>query len=59
MSVAGGPEPSPGERSGDSEHDDSDGELDTGAQAHRFGSKVSLPPLLPPLPGLQPWLLTS
>ncbi|XP_059559633.1 melanophilin isoform X2 [Myotis daubentonii] len=35
----GGPEPSPGERSRDSEHSDTDGELDTGAQTHPLGSK--------------------
>ncbi|XP_054579132.1 melanophilin isoform X1 [Eptesicus fuscus] len=35
----GGPEPSPGERSRDSEHSDTDGELDAGAQAHPLGSK--------------------
>ncbi|XP_070278577.1 melanophilin isoform X5 [Myotis yumanensis] len=34
-----GPEPSPGERSRDSEHSDTDGELDTGAQTHPLGSK--------------------
>ncbi|XP_036175464.1 melanophilin isoform X1 [Myotis myotis] len=36
----GGPEPSPGERSKDSEHSDTDGELDTGAQTHPLGSKL-------------------
>ncbi|XP_006760531.1 PREDICTED: melanophilin isoform X3 [Myotis davidii] len=35
----GGPEPSPGERSRDSEHSDTDGELDTGAQTQPLGSK--------------------
>ncbi|XP_005863750.1 PREDICTED: melanophilin isoform X2 [Myotis brandtii] len=35
----GGPEPSPGERSRDSEHSNTDGELDTGAQTHPLGSK--------------------
>ncbi|EPQ06164.1 Melanophilin [Myotis brandtii] len=36
----GGPEPSPGERSRDSEHSNTDGELDTGAQTHPLGSKA-------------------
>uniref|UniRef100_A0A8C4LJN4 Melanophilin n=1 Tax=Equus asinus TaxID=9793 RepID=A0A8C4LJN4_EQUAS len=39
--LQGGPEPSPGERSGDSsEQTDEDGELDTAAQAQPLGSKV-------------------
>uniref|UniRef100_A0A9L0J0F1 Melanophilin n=1 Tax=Equus asinus TaxID=9793 RepID=A0A9L0J0F1_EQUAS len=38
--LQGGPEPSPGERSGDSsEQTDEDGELDTAAQAQPLGSK--------------------
>nr|KAF6353668.1 melanophilin [Pipistrellus kuhlii] len=36
---AGEPEPSPGEGSRDSESSNTDGELDTGAQAHPLGSK--------------------
>ena len=43
VSTAGGPEPSPGEGSGDSEQTEEDGELDTVAQAQPLGSKVSLP----------------
>ncbi|TKC42169.1 hypothetical protein EI555_017167 [Monodon monoceros] len=38
-SIAGGPEPGPGGRSGDSEHTDEDREQDTGAQAQPVGSK--------------------
>nr|KAF6353667.1 melanophilin [Pipistrellus kuhlii] len=37
---AGEPEPSPGEGSRDSESSNTDGELDTGAQAHPLGSKA-------------------
>uniref|UniRef100_A0A671E0L8 Melanophilin n=1 Tax=Rhinolophus ferrumequinum TaxID=59479 RepID=A0A671E0L8_RHIFE len=36
----GGPEPGPGEKSGDSEQTDAGGELDTAAQAQLLGSKV-------------------
>lgn len=43
VSIAGGPEPSPGEGSGDSEQTEEDGELDTVAQPQPIGSKVSLP----------------
>ena len=48
-SVAGGPEPGPGGKSGDSEKTDEDREQDTVAQAQPAGSKVSLPPALPSL----------
>lgn len=48
-SIAGGPEPGPGGRSGDSEHTDEDREQDTGAQAQPIGNKVSLPPAPPSL----------
>lgn len=54
VSVAGGPEPGPGEKSGDSEQTDAGGELDTAAQAQPLGSKVSLPqpPPCPPVTAL-------
>ncbi|KAM5268860.1 melanophilin isoform 3-T3 [Hipposideros larvatus] len=39
VSVAGGPEPGPGDRSGDSEQTDAGGDLDTTAQAQPLGSK--------------------
>lgn len=58
-SVAGGPEASTGEGSGDSEQTDEDGELDTAAQAQPIGSKVSLPRSPPPLPQLEPGVLMS
>uniref|UniRef100_A0A671DVP3 Melanophilin n=1 Tax=Rhinolophus ferrumequinum TaxID=59479 RepID=A0A671DVP3_RHIFE len=38
----GGPEPGPGEKSGDSEQTDAGGELDTAAQAQLLGSKKRL-----------------
>lgn len=50
VSTAGGPQPGPGDDSGDTEQTDSDGELDTAAQARPLGSKVSLPQTHSPPP---------
>ena len=48
--VNGAPEPSPEERSGDSEQMVEDGGPDTAAQAQPVGSKVSLPAAAPRSP---------
>lgn len=50
VSIAGAPEPSPEERSGDSEQMVEDGGPDTAAQAQPVGSKVSLLAAAPPSP---------